>query len=229
MATIVSFVNTKGGVGKSFLSVHLAVWLFDKGQRVALIDADDQQTSARWLLGVADHAVEVIALKAVSEDRRSDELRRLINDLSGKTDFVIVDTKGNAGLSTSAAVIKSDVACVPLQASAADLWPIENALSTIRLSQEARAGLPKSYLILNQTSDSDVVARQVRSQAEQFGVPIAQTNVKRLHAYRNAPGLRIVATRLLDRKGRDAAARLDDLFQEIIGAELSHSGRMAHG
>lgn len=195
---------------------------------MALIDADDQQTSARWLLGVADHAVEVIALKAVSEDQRSNELRHLINDLSSKTDFVIVDTKGNAGLSTSAAVIKSDVACVPLQASAADLWPIENALSTIRLSQEARAGLPHTYLVLNQTSDADVVARQVRQQAETFGVPIAQTSVKRLHAYRNAPGLRIVVTRLNDRKGRNAAARLDKLFDELIGEYLPESQRAVH-
>ncbi|MCP4175462.1 MAG: ParA family protein [Fuerstiella sp.] len=223
-----SFVNTKGGVGKSFLSVHLAVWLFDKGQRVALIDADDQQTSARWLLGVADHAVEVIALKAVSEDQRSNELRHLINALSSKTDFVIVDTKGNAGLSTSAAVIKSDVACVPLQASAADLWPIENALSTIRLSQEARAGLPQTYLILNQTSDTDVVAREVRRQAETFGVPIAQTNVKRLHAYRNATGLRIVVTRLNDRIGRSAANRLDKLFDELIGPHIADTQEAIH-
>jgi len=156
-------------------------------------------------------------------------LRKFINERKDSFDFVVVDTKGSAGLSTSAAVIKSDVACIPLQPSAADLWPIENALSTVRLSQEARAGQPKAFLVLNQTDDSDVLARDVRDLAEQFGVPMTKTNIKRLRAYRDAPGLRMVATRLTDKRGKPTADRLAELFTELLDGFLPVNKKVANG
>lgn len=220
MSCIISLVNTKGGVGKSFLSVHLAVWLADSGFSVALVDADDQQTASKWLSGAKDHNVDVWVLEGGSEERRTEDLRKTINELEGSADFIVIDTKGSAGLSTNAAVLKSHLACVPLQPSAADLWPIENALSTIRLSQEARDGKPKAFLILNQTDDADVLARDVRGLAKEFDIPMAKTNIKRLRAYRDAPGQRQFATRLTDRRGQKAAERLEKLFREILSGFL---------
>ena len=229
MSCIISFVNTKGGVGKSFLSVHLAIWLADANYTVSLIDADDQQTASKWLGSASDHKIDIWVLEGVSEEKRTEELRTLLNDLQDKADFVVIDTKGSAGLSTNAAVLKSDLVCVPLQPSASDLWPIENALSTIRLSQEARGGKPNAFLILNQTDDVDVLARDVRSLAKQFGIPMAKTNVKRLRAYRDAPGLRQFATRLTDRRGQKAAERLGELYQEILTGLLPAKKEVANG
>ncbi|MEM8671124.1 MAG: ParA family protein [Planctomycetota bacterium] len=225
MTKVISFVNTKGGVGKSFLSVHLAVWLADRGTRVALIDADDQQTASKWLLAAKNHSVDVWVLEGASEEKRTNDLRNTINDLDGNIEFVIVDTKGSAGQSTHSAVLKSDLVCVPLQPSASDLWPIENALSTIRLSQEVRKGEPKAFLILNQTDDADVLARDVRELAKQFGIPMAMTNVKRLRAYRDAPGLKQFASRLSDSRGQKAAARLSQLFEELLGGLFAQRNR----
>ncbi len=222
-------MNTKGGVGKSFLSVHLAAWLSDTGYRVALIDADDQQTASKWLSGSKGHAIDVWVLEGVSEDKRTTELHKLINEITATVDYIVIDTKGSAALSTSAAVLKSDLVCVPLQPSAADLWPIENALTSIRLSQEARGGKPDAFLILNQTDDADQCARDVRELANQFEIPMAETNVKRLRAYRDAPGLRQFATQLKDKRGRKAAERLEELFQEIMAGKLPVQQEVANG
>jgi chromosome partitioning protein len=46
---IVALTNSKGGVGKSTVAVHLAVWLAEQGKRVALVDADVQSSSSLWL------------------------------------------------------------------------------------------------------------------------------------------------------------------------------------
>ena len=47
-AQIISFINQKGGVGKSNLSVNVAACLAMLKQRVLLIDADKQATSSTW-------------------------------------------------------------------------------------------------------------------------------------------------------------------------------------
>lgn len=221
MTKVISFMNTKGGVGKSFLSVHLAVWLSDSGYRVAMVDADDQQTASKWLQESKNHKVEVWVLEGASEEKRTEDLRVTINELEGKVDFAVIDTKGSAGQSTHAAVLKSDLVCVPLQPSASDLWPIENALATIRFSQEVRSGEPKAFLVLNQTDDVDVLARDVRQLAREFDIPMAKTNVKRLRAYRDAPGLKRFATHLTDSRGQRAASRLIQLFEEVLEGMLS--------
>ena len=60
-----AMVNAKGGVGKSTLAVHLAVWLHERGQRVMLVDCDLQRSSSQWM---AEAAPEVRVEVLLSED-----------------------------------------------------------------------------------------------------------------------------------------------------------------
>jgi len=46
---IVALSNSKGGVGKSTIAVHLAVWLAERGRKVILIDSDVQASSSTLL------------------------------------------------------------------------------------------------------------------------------------------------------------------------------------
>lgn len=49
----ISFVNFKGGVGKTSLSVNVAACLaHDLGQKVLLIDCDSQSNASIWLMGL---------------------------------------------------------------------------------------------------------------------------------------------------------------------------------
>ena len=215
MCCVISFVNTKGGVGKSFLSTSMAVWLHDQGHPVTLIDSDDQKTSSKWISDIEDHAVEIITLEEKTEDLRADELRIRINERKRQSGYIVVDTKGSAGLTTSAAVIKSDVTCIPLQPSAADIWPLESALSVVRLSQEVRSGLPRSLLILNQIDHRDKGAQQVRHLARKYEIPVALVGVKRLRCFRDSPGHRLAPTRSTG-KNDASSDLLVRLFEEIL-------------
>jgi chromosome partitioning protein len=49
----ISFVNFKGGVGKTSLTVNIAACLaHELGQRVLLVDCDSQSNASIWLMGV---------------------------------------------------------------------------------------------------------------------------------------------------------------------------------
>ena len=48
MAIVISFVNQKGGTGKTTLAVNCADYWHLKGYRVLLIDSDPQGSSLDW-------------------------------------------------------------------------------------------------------------------------------------------------------------------------------------
>jgi chromosome partitioning protein len=85
---IIVIANSKGGVGKSTLAVHLAGWLHEQGHRVTLADCDTQQSSMDWIREA------VPAVKAV----RLDNPDMILNELpllNADTDYVIADGPGS--------------------------------------------------------------------------------------------------------------------------------------
>jgi chromosome partitioning protein len=114
---LIAFTNTKGGVGKSTLASHLAIWLFDRGYSVALLDADEQQTATRWVQ-TAEPSLEVITATEMSD------IQKARTELLASHDIVVADTPGKESEAARTVTLLCDLAIVPLQPSKPDLRAI---------------------------------------------------------------------------------------------------------
>ncbi len=82
--TITAVANSKGGVGKSTTSVHLAAWLSEQGHRVLLADCDSQQSSSEW---IAEACPEIEAVRY----KKPDDILDNLPELAEEFDYVVAD------------------------------------------------------------------------------------------------------------------------------------------
>jgi chromosome partitioning protein len=210
---LVAFTNTKGGVGKSTLASHLAIWLYDQGYRVALLDTDEQQTAARWVK-IAEPKITV----AVATDVEAIQKER--GRLVASHEIVVADSPGSGGEASHTITLLADLAVIPLQPSKPDVREIKGALKFVRLAQEMSGGLkPQARLVLTFTAKGDVQTRRLRADLAQFGVPVAKSEIRRLNAVRDACDTAV--SRIASPDAMKAASDMDALFRELLGELLA--------
>ena len=217
MGQVIVVANSKGGVGKSTLVVHLAVYLNDCGHHVAVIDADYNQLSASDWLARIEHQIAVFSLNPDKPEReRNRELRRLIIRNRENYDYMIVDTKGEAATTTDQALLLADLALIPFQPSGLDYWRLQDTLDAVTFSQEENGGRPAAWLVLNQTSNRDALVKDLRDHLRHSGIPIAKQTLNRVNAYRDAPQTGSVTTRRKDQAAKKHGQAMVKLFRELL-------------
>ena len=201
--------NQKGGVGKSTLAVHWAVWLFDQGHSVALLDADKQGSSSQWIAEVEP--------KITVETADSPEACLYIyQELRPVYDFVIADGPGGLDDISRSLLILADLAIVPISPSILDLRSVTQATSILRYAQGINGGKPEGRLVLNKMRTRDTISRELRyGRSRSWGCKSPSHVVRDLQAYRDAAQQGNVVGRM-GRKTKHAAAEMDALFQELL-------------
>lgn len=209
---LIAFTNTKGGVGKSTLAAHLAIWLFDRGYRVALLDTDDQRSAGEWV----QNAEPGIAVRVATE---MDAIRATKTDLLDTNQIVVADSPGEEGDASRTVTFLADLVIVPLQPSKLDVRAIKSALKAVRLAQEMTGGArPEAILVLNGTRKRSVRAKKLRQQLASLGFPVAESEVRRYDAICDSCDTAV--TRMDELDAKEAARDIDQLFTELIVPRL---------
>ena len=139
---IIVIANSKGGVGKSTLAVHLAAWLHEQGHSVTLADCDTQQSSSEW---IREAVPEVKAVRLDNPDMILNELP-LLNQ---ETDYVVADGPGSQTETSRALLLRADMAIVPCKASMLEVRALAKATEVLRQAQDIRAGKPSAVIVLS--------------------------------------------------------------------------------
>jgi chromosome partitioning protein len=212
---IVAFTNSKGGVGKSTLSVHLAVWLSEQGSKVALVDSDVQGASSLWL-HEASPETKVVRLQT------ADDILDQIPKIQNEVQHIIVD--GPAGLSeiTRTILFLTDLAFLPCGPSILDLRAATDAIRVVRQVQTIRKGPPKAVLIPNKLQVQYRLSQELLETAKTLDIPAA-SGLRLRQAFADAAGQGTVVWRMQTQSARDAAAEIQNLFAELFAYEPANT------
>jgi chromosome partitioning protein len=210
-ARIIATANSKGGVGKSTIAVHLALWLFDQGEPVALIDADHQKSSSLWARRV-DAGLPVHSLDS------PDEVIEQAKSLARQYRHLIID--GPAGLDeiTRAMLLVADMALIPCGPSLLDVQAAGLAVRVLQTARLVRDGKPDALFVCNKVQTNTRLSQELLESAHGFGVKVAGTALHLRQIYADAVSQKTVVTRM-GWRGKEAATEITQLFQEVYRGE----------
>jgi len=205
---IIAIANSKGGVGKSTLAVHLAAWLHKQGHRVTLADCDTQQSSSEWIREA------VPGINAVRLDN-PDEILNDLPLLNQESDYVVADGPGSQTETSRALLLRADLAIVPCKASMLEVRALAKATEVLRQAQDIRGGKPAAVIVLSMVGRNYRLTQDMKEAAAALELPLADTSMILRQIYADAPGQGAVVWGMGTR-AREAATEVEQLFREIL-------------
>jgi len=205
---IIAVVSNKGGVGKSTIAAHLAVWLHRRGRSVILCDCDRQQSSSVW---VQEAQPEIPTVLLTDSNAIVNRLPLLGQD----AEFVVADGPGSDSDTSRLLLLRSDRAIVPAKASMLEARALASVTQLVREAQDIRRGLPEALIVLSMVGKNYRLTKDMLDAARGLSVGVASTPLTLRQAYADAPGQGTVVWDMGTR-ARDAAAEIEQLFEELL-------------
>lgn len=165
---IIAIANPKGGVGKTTLSLNLAVELFDRGRTVGFIDAEEKGPSAKAVEQV-EPAIVVRTATTLCD------IHDVVSDLQATCSDIIVDTPGSGADELIGIGMFVDFIVIPMQPSEKDWEQAKPFLKLLKAYWMNTGGKPRAGIVFTFTRHGDVTANAFRTALQPLGIPIADS------------------------------------------------------
>ena len=166
---IISFVNQKGGVGKTTTAINLAASLKRKNYSMAFIDADPQGSAIQWHDVENNRAFDIMHNPGPIDKYEIEEFAR-------DYDFVLIDAPPAIGDISKSILEISDLVIIPLSPSSLDIWSCWGTLEMIEEARQTNPGL-NVKLLINRKIPGTRLAREAREAIEVFEMDMFDTEV----------------------------------------------------
>jgi chromosome partitioning protein len=202
---IISFLNQKGGVGKTTLSVNVAGCLARQGHRVLLIDADKQGSATTWASLREDAPFQVVSMARANMAR--DALK-----LAQDYDHTIIDGPPHAEEIARSCIAASDFVALPIEPSGLSTWASDLTVRQVKEAQEFKSNL-KCGFVVSRKIGKTVIGRDIRNMAAEAGLPILESEIEQRVAF--AEGVTMGQTIFEWAGDSNAAREIEHLTKEI--------------
>ena len=202
---IISFLNQKGGVGKTTLALNVAAQLARRGRKVLLIDADKQASASTWA-GLREEAPFQVVNMARANMAR-DALK-----LAADYTHTIIDGPPHAQEVARSCIIASDFVVLPIEPSGLSAWASDLTVTQVREAQDFKPALKCGFVVSRKIGNT-VIGREIRAMAAEAGIPILDAEIEQRVAF--AESLTMGQTIFEWAPGSRAADEIETLTTEI--------------
>lgn len=166
---IYAFLNQKGGVGKTTLSIHTAAELRERGHRVLFVDADPQGSAMAWSAAQEMPLFPVIGMPKPT-------LHKEINTLAAEYDHVVIDGPPRVTELARSIILAADVIIIPVQPSPYDVWAASDTVDLVRESIMFKENI-KAAIAINRKIANTAIGRDVREALNTLGVTVLAADI----------------------------------------------------
>jgi len=202
---IISFVNQKGGVGKTTSAINIAASLNRRNYKIGFIDADPQGSATHW------HALEDNAAFEIMHHPEP-LARNDIQKLSQKYDYLVIDAPPAIGSITKSILAVADLSIIPLSPSSLDFWSCKRTLEMVDEAREENPELDVKLLI-NRRIPGTRIGRQARDLLAEFNLDILDSELCQRVAFIDAMSSGVSVMQYAP--GSKAANEVENLCDEI--------------
>ena len=133
-----AIISRKGGVGKTLISLHLAVAAQNSGIETILLDIDPQSSATDW---AESRELDEPYVMAIQPSQLKKTLNKAASD--GGAELAIIDTAPHSESASLAAARVADLVLIPCQPAILDVRAIGHSVDIAKLAKV------KAYAVLN--------------------------------------------------------------------------------
>jgi chromosome partitioning protein len=211
---IISFLQEKGGAGKTTMATNVSRGLCLRGYKILLVDSDPQGSTRDWNEANMGSLVPVVGL-----DRET--LHIDIKALMGDYDFVIIDGAPQLSKMSASAIKCSDIILIPVQPSPYDIWASLDLVELIKSRQEVANGSPEAAFIISRVIKNTKLSKEVNDTLSEYGMPVFDAFTSQLVAYPTSAseGKSVYESQIWKSAMDEVESIIHELFRRYINAK----------
>lgn len=167
---IISFLNQKGGVGKTTISFNVAFELMARGFKVLFIDSDVQGSAS--LIREAREAELNFPIISIA----SPSINKEVIKFKSEYDYIVIDGIPSISNITQSTISISDLIIVPMQPTGLDIWATQSLIDLVDAASVINPNVTVG-IALNRFDGNRTLAKSVLDMIENTNWQVFDTTI----------------------------------------------------